>query len=156
MNLRSVGAFASGLLFGVGLLVAGMVRPEKVVGFFRVTGAWDPSLALVMVGGIAVHMVTRAIIMKRSTPLFAPCFDLPSKVAIDRELVVGAIVFGVGWGLGGFCPGPAIVAAGATAKAAVLFVGAMVIGLRLQEGVQPFASVEETRSPCLEGDEGSA
>ncbi len=155
MNARSAGAFASGLLFGIGLLVAGMTRPEKVVGFFRVSGAWDPSLAMVMVGGIAVHALTRLVILKRRAPLFAPCFDVPVKVGIDRDLVLGAVVFGVGWGLGGFCPGPAVVAAASAAKPAILFVAAMVIGMRFEETLRRIGAREETVPACDGGDEGT-
>ncbi len=122
-------AFACGLLFAVGLAVGGMTQPSKVVGFLDFTGAWDPSLALVMGGALLTHGLLRPLVLRRARPLFAREFSLPSKVEIDRRLIAGAAIFGVGWGLGGFCSGPAIVAFGAGTRAAIVVVPAMLAGM---------------------------
>ena len=98
----------SGLLFGFGLALSGMVSPGKVIGFLDLTGNWDPSLAFVMGGGVLVTLISFRFILKRSTPLFGGEFKLPTKKDLDKRLVVGAILFGLGWGLGGLCPGPAL------------------------------------------------
>src|SRR6185295_7370618 len=95
----------------VGLAVSGMTRPSKVVGFLDVFGAWDASLAFVMVGAIGVHAVLQRVIARRGSPLFEDRFHLPTRRDVDARLLAGAAVFGVGWGLGGFCPGPGLVAA---------------------------------------------
>lgn len=120
-------AFASGALFGAGLLLSGMTKPSKVIGFLDVLGAWDPSLLLVMVGAIAAHATTRRLVR---APLHDARFHVPERTAIDRRLLVGAAVFGVGWGLAGFCPGPALVTAAGGGTAAMAFVAAMAIALR--------------------------
>lgn len=121
-------AFLSGLLFAVGLGVSGMTRPSKVLGFLDVFGAWDPSLLFVMVGGIAVFSLAYRFILRPGRPLFADRLQIPPRGAVDPRLVVGAVVFGVGWGLGGFCPGPGVVSLGGGMKEAVTFVIAMVAG----------------------------
>lgn len=121
-------ALAAGALFGAGLEISGMARPEKVRGFLDVTRVWDPSLAFVMLGAVGVYFVAWRVARRRDRPLLAERFDLPAKDAIDGRLVVGAAIFGVGWGVGGFCPGPAIVAAGGGASAALVFLGAMTVG----------------------------
>lgn len=129
-------AFAAGVLFAVGLAISGMTQPSKVVGFLDVAGAWDPSLAFVMVGAIGVYLVATRLIKQRSAPLSGGCFDLPTRRDIDPKLVVGAAIFGVGWGLGGYCPGPGLTAAGACSLPAFTFVVAMALGMLLYEGVQ--------------------
>jgi uncharacterized membrane protein YedE/YeeE len=129
----TLAAFACGLLFAVGLALGGMTQPSKVVGFLDFTGAWDASLALVMGGALVTHGLLRPLVLRRARPLFAPGFSLASKVDIDRRLIAGAAIFGVGWGLGGFCPGPAIVALGAGARAAIIVVPAMLVGMVLHD-----------------------
>lgn len=124
-------AAVSGLLFGLGLAVSGMTRPAKVTGFLDVFGAWDASLAFVMVGAIGVYAVAYRVIRRRETPLFDRAFHVTTRSQIDLRLVVGAMVFGLGWGLGGFCPGPGIVTAGAGMPASLVFLGGMVGGLLL-------------------------
>ncbi len=121
-------ALGAGFLFGAGLLLAGMTNPAKVLGFLDVTGRWDPSLALVMVGAIGVHTVLLRLILRRPRPLFAPSFQLPRRTRIDAPLVLGAALFGVGWGLGGVCPGPGIVDAASGSVYAVVFTAAMALG----------------------------
>lgn len=128
--------FATGGLFGAGLLVSGMTRPSKVLGFLDLAGAWDPSLLFVMAGAILVFAIGYRLVVRQDAPLLAPRFDLPARRAIDRRLVVGAGLFGVGWGLAGFCPGPSLVAAGSGGLTALIFVAAMTAGMLLQSRTQ--------------------
>jgi uncharacterized membrane protein YedE/YeeE len=121
-------AFLSALLFGLGLGLSEMTLPSKVIGFLDVTGNWDPSLAFVMIGAIAVHATAYRLIRKRPSPILAPEFQIPGKRQIDFNLVAGAFIFGTGWGLGGFCPGPAIVASVSGAPAAIVFLAALIVG----------------------------
>jgi uncharacterized membrane protein YedE/YeeE len=122
-------AFVAGLLFAAGLGVGGMTQPAKVFGFLDIAGNWDPSLAFVMLGAIAVHATAVRRILRRRAPLFAVRFTLPTRRDIDARLVVGAALFGAGWGLVGYCPGPAVTALGGSAPAAAVFVPAMVAGM---------------------------
>jgi uncharacterized membrane protein YedE/YeeE len=126
-------AFVTGLVFGIGLLLSGMVDPAKVVGFLDVAGSWDPSLAFVMGGAIAVGVVAFSIAGRRTVSLLGLPMRLPTASAIDRRLVLGSAVFGIGWGLAGFCPGPALVALGAGYGKAAVFVAAMLAGMGLFE-----------------------
>lgn len=120
-----------GALFGVGLVVSGMAMPAKVIGFLDVGGAWDPTLAFVMAGAIAVHAPIARLVRARRAPLFGARFHLPTARAIDARLVGGAALFGLGWGLSGYCPGPALVGAASGALPALVFVGALVAGIAL-------------------------
>jgi uncharacterized protein len=129
--MRVFSALVAGALFGVGLLTSGMVRPDKVLGFLDVAGQWDPSLAWVMVGAIGVHLLLRRLILRRARPLLSPSFQLPSKRRVDSPLVAGAAIFGVGWGLGGYCPGPSLVTAATGTLSPLLFVGGMLLGMVL-------------------------
>ena len=122
-------AFVAGLLFAVGLGVGGMTQPAKVFGFLDVAGKWDPSLAFVMLGAIAVHATAMRGILGRRTPLFAVRFALPTRRDVDARLVAGAALFGAGWGLVGYCPGPAVTALGGGVPTAAIFVPAMVAGM---------------------------
>ena len=124
-------ALLAGFLFGVGLLVSGMANPAKVLGFLDIAGRWDPSLALVMAGAIAVGGIGFALAGRRTASLLGAPMVLPSARNIDARLVLGSVVFGVGWGLAGFCPGPALVALGAGRIEALVFVAAMVAGMLL-------------------------
>lgn len=124
-------AFVSGLLFAAGLVLAGMTQPAKVVGFLDFFGAWDPSLAMVMVGAIGTYLPIFAIVKRRRTPLFSALFVLPTRRDIDRRLLLGAALFGIGWGLGGFCPGPAIVSVPTWTAPALVFTTSMVLGMIL-------------------------
>ncbi len=121
--------FLIGLLFGWGLLISGMTDPGKVLGFLDLAGAWDPSLAFVMGGGVLVGLVGFALDKKRTTSLLGSAMHLPTSRDIDRRLVLGSLTFGAGWGLAGFCPGPGIVAMGAGESKAALFVVAMIAGM---------------------------
>ncbi len=131
----SVTAAGAGLLFGLGLGFSGMVQPAKVIGFLDIFGHWDPSLMFVMMGAMAVHFVLSRMIQRRDQPLFDSKFHQPATKAVDRKLVLGAAVFGIGWGLGGFCPGPALVTVASGALSAVVFVGTMALGMVIQHGV---------------------
>ena len=128
---RLATAFVSGCVFALGLGISGMTQPSKVVGFLDFFGHWDPSLALVMIGAIAVYFVAWRLIVRRAAPLFSPRFVLPGRTAIDRPLLVGAAIFGAGWGLGGFCPGPALASLASGSGTVILFVLAMVAGMYL-------------------------
>ena len=121
-------ALACGTLFGLGLSVSEMINPARVVGFLDVAGAWDVTLAFVMGGALAVTVVTFPLILRRARPLLASRFNLPSSFAVDRQLVVGSVLFGIGWGLAGLCPGPAIAALATLSPSAALFVAAMAAG----------------------------
>jgi uncharacterized protein len=127
--MASVFAFVAGLVFGLGLIVAGMVNPAKILGFLDVAGKWDPSLALVMAGAIAVGLVAFALARRRTISALGLPMQLPSARTLDTRLVGGSVVFGIGWGLAGFCPGPAIVALGAGYAKAAVFVVAMLLGM---------------------------
>ncbi len=127
--MRHLAVFIAGLLFSAGLTVSGMINPAKVVGFLDLFGDWDPSLAFVMAGAVAVNFIGHRLVTKRSRPLFADKFAIPTRREIDAELIIGASLFGVGWGLVGLCPGPAVAALGVSPAAASLFVAAMLIGM---------------------------
>lgn len=127
-RLEGLAAAASGALFGVGLAVAGMTRPEKVVGFLNFFRAWDPSLMFVMGGAIAVHALAWRVLRRRPSPLLGARFLVPTRRDLDARLLVGAAIFGVGWGLGGFCPGPGLASLATGAPAALVFVVALLLG----------------------------
>lgn len=129
-------ALFAGFVFGLGLIVSGMVSPAKVLGFLDLAGNWDPSLALVMVGAIAVGAAGFAVAGRRQVTLLGTPMRMPRANAINRRLVVGSLLFGMGWGLAGFCPGPALVALGAGEFKALVFVAAMVAGMFLYEWVE--------------------
>lgn len=131
--MQRISEFLVGLLFGVGLLMSGMTDPGKVQGFLDVAGAWDPSLALVMGGAISVGLGAFWLAKQRTTALLGGAMRLPQAKTIDRRLVTGALAFGVGWGLAGFCPGPGWVAMAAGEPKAVVFVLAMVLGMAVYE-----------------------
>lgn len=119
----------AGLLFGLGLIVAGMTNPAKVIGFLNLAGPWDPSLAFVMAGAIAVGTAAFLVARRRAVSLLGAAMQLPATRDIDRRLVLGSLVFGVGWGLAGFCPGPGLVALGMGEFKALVFVAAMLVGM---------------------------
>ncbi len=123
--------FTSGLIFALGLGLSGMTDANKVIAFLNPLGGWDPSLAFVMVGAIGAHLSTRSLIIKRERPLFAELFERPSAADVTPRLVIGAGLFGAGWALGGFCPGPGIVSATGMGQAALIFCGSMLAGMAL-------------------------
>jgi uncharacterized protein len=121
--------FLAGLLFGLGLILSGMTNPAKVLGFLDIFGQWDPSLAFVMGGAIAVGVFAFALAKKRTTNFFGGALHLPTSQDINKRLVIGSLLFGAGWGLAGFCPGPVLVSMAAGHEKAVVFVAAMIIGM---------------------------
>lgn len=123
----------AGLVFGLGLIVSGMANPAKVLGFLDVTGNWDPSLAFVMGGAIAVGIVAFAVAGRRTASLLGAEMRLPSARHIDRRLVAGSLLFGIGWGVAGFCPGPGLVSLGMGEVKALVFVAAMLAGMGVFE-----------------------
>ena len=133
----------AGLVFGVGLIVSGMANPAKVLGFLDLNGAWDPSLALVMAGAIGVSFFAFLFAKKRSRSLLGADMKLPMGRSIDRRLVIGSTLFGIGWGVAGFCPGPGLVALGMGEVKALVFVAAMLVGMALFERLEKRRSTEQ-------------
>lgn len=127
--MQIVSALIVGLVFGIGLIVAGMTNPAKVQGFLDLAGNWDPSLALVMGGAIMVGLVAFRFAGKRERALLGDAMRLPTATRIDRRLVAGSLAFGAGWGLAGFCPGPALASLATGGVKALIFTGAMVAGM---------------------------
>lgn len=123
----------AGLVFGIGLIVSGMANPAKVLGFLDLAGRWDPSLALVMAGAISVGLIAFTVASRRTRSFLGAELKLPSARHIDRRLVGGGLLFGIGWGVAGFCPGPAVVALGMGEAKAVIFVMAMLVGMGIFE-----------------------
>jgi uncharacterized membrane protein YedE/YeeE len=140
-------AFVAGLVFAGGLALSGMTDPAKVIGFLDVTGSWDPSLALVMGGALAVFVPGFRLLRRRAAPVFAPRFMLPRETPIDAQLVGGAAVFGIGWGLVGLCPGPAVASLAAGSPAAWFFVVGMVAALAGYERVRQLAGRSAAVAP---------
>ena len=131
--MNRLSEFLIGLLFGWGLLISGMTNPGKVLGFLDLAGAWDPSLAFVMGGAVLVGLLGFTVAKKRTRSFLGSAMHLPTARDIDRRLVLGSLTFGAGWGLAGFCPGPALVAMGAGIPEAALFVVSMIVGMLLFE-----------------------
>ena len=142
-------AFVSGALFAVGLAIAGMTQPSKVVAFLDVSGNWDPSLAFVMAAAIAVYFPINRLVQRRMAPIAGSAFHLPTRRDLDPKLVVGSCLFGIGWALAGYCPGPGITALGAGSRQAALFVVAMAVGMLL------FEAFERARTRELSGQASS-
>jgi uncharacterized membrane protein YedE/YeeE len=134
--MKLIASGFAGLVFGIGLIVAGMANPAKVLAFLDFAGDWDPSLALVMAGAIAIASIGFAAAARRAISLIGLPISLPSASCIDFRLLIGSAVFGVGWGLAGICPGPALVLAGAGSLKAVAFVAAMLAGMKFFDGLE--------------------
>ncbi|ODM32520.1 hypothetical protein A6779_09720 [Marinobacter adhaerens] len=132
----SLASLFAGLVFGLGLIVSGMANPEKVLGFLDIAGAWDPSLAFVMGGAIMVGVVAFAVARKRTLSFLGFHMKLPTSNHIDKRLILGGLMFGIGWGIAGFCPGPGLVALGAGEIKAAVFVAAMVAGMGIFEVIE--------------------
>ena len=126
--------FGCGLIFGAGLLISGMTQPEKVLGFLDIFGAWDATLALVMAGAVAVSAAGFALARRRGAPVLATTYHWPTRSDIDAPLVMGAVLFGTGWGLVGICPGPALVNLAGLSQPILVFVAAMALGMLGYEG----------------------
>ena len=130
-----IASLLSGLLFGFGLIVSGMSNPARVLNFLDFSTNWDATLAFVMGGAIAIAAPGIYWVRKRNKPLFADNFDIPTSKVIDSKLITGSAMFGIGWGISGFCPGPAVVAIASQQSDVLLFVGAMVVGMLAQHFV---------------------
>ncbi len=135
-----ISSFIAGLLFGLGLILSGMTDPAKVIGFLDITGAWNPSLAFVMAGAVLVSYFAFRVAGKRSKTVLSQQILLPTKKEIDARLILGSIIFGVGWGLAGYCPGPALASIATGHKEPLLFVAAMLIGMAIYEVMQKIQS----------------
>lgn len=133
--LQIVVAFIVGIMFAVGLAVSGMTQPQKVLGFLRLGPGWDPSLMFVMLGAIPIHALAYRLFIRRSSPLLDVQWHVPTGKEITKPLIVGSLLFGLGWGLGGYCPGPGLTSMGAGSGSATVFVGFMLIGMFLYRKV---------------------
>lgn len=141
--MQFLAALLAGLVFGLGLIVSGMANPAKVIGFLDMAGHWDPSLAFVMAGAIAVGLVAFTVARRRTVSYLGLQMRLPTARHIDRRLVGGSVLFGIGWGIAGFCPGPGLVALGMGEAKALVFVGSMLAGMGL------FEFIERRKQPAL-------
>jgi len=127
--MRALSLAGSGLLFAIGLAVSGMTQPAKVIGFLDFFGNWDPALLFVMGGAVVVNGIALRFILRRPKPVFGQAFQLPTRKDLDARLIGGAALFGIGWGLGGYCPGPALVSLPALGTPVLVFVAAMLVGM---------------------------
>jgi uncharacterized membrane protein YedE/YeeE len=139
-------SFLVGLIFGTGLILSGMANPAKVLGFLDLAGRWDPSLAFVMAGAIAVATVGFALAKRRTTSLLGLKMALPAARRIDGRLIGGSVIFGAGWGIAGFCPGPALVALGMGQVKAVIFVASMLAGMAVFEALEHRAALSARKA----------
>lgn len=136
MNKNNLFALIAGFVFGIGLILAGMANPAKVIGFLDITALWDPSLAFVMLGAIAVGAIAFAIAKNRTLSLLGTPMQIPTSRTIDKRLVLGSLTFGIGWGLAGICPGPAMVLLGTGNIKGLIFVLAMLGGMAIYERLE--------------------
>lgn len=130
--MKLVYSLITGMIFGLGITVSGMINPEKVLNFFDIAGAWDPSLAFVMAGAVAATFIGYRMVFRRNSPVFDTTFYLPTSTEVDAKLVGGSALFGIGWGIAGFCPGAAIPALGTGQWEVALFLIALIAGLILR------------------------
>ncbi|MDB4197434.1 YeeE/YedE family protein [Ascidiaceihabitans sp.] len=143
--MRNILTLISGLLFGTGLILSGMANPAKVQNFLDLFGSWDPSLAFVMGGAIMVTMPGFWLAQKRATPFFSDMFHMPTRTDFDARLIAGAATFGVGWGLGGFCPGPAVTSLALGSTGTLIFIATMLLGMIAAKYVaSPSTAKQET------------
>ena len=136
--MRPLLGFIAGLTFGIGLIISGMADPAKVLNFLDIFGVWDPSLAFVMGGASVTAFVGYRLVWRQNAPAIGHAFDLPDSTAIDAPLLMGAAIFGIGWGLGGFCPGPAWTALAMGSAGILMFLPAMLIGIVLGGAAKSF------------------
>ncbi|MCK5882077.1 MAG: YeeE/YedE family protein [Bacteriovoracaceae bacterium] len=132
--MRGIISFICGTIFSIGLGLSGMMNPAKVMNFLDITGDWDPSLAFVMVGAISIYMIAYPLILRRKVPLFDNHFHKVKTTKVDKRLLLGQVLFGVGWGLTGICPGPGIANLATLAPSALMFVGFMGVGMTFVKG----------------------
>ena len=137
-----ISSFLVGIIFAFGLALAGMTQPEKIIGFLDIlSGAWDPTLGFVMMGAIPVHLISHRLLKGRPSPLFDTEFHLPKKTEINKSLVIGGALFGMGWGLGGYCPGPGLASIASLNSDVLIFVVSMTAGMMLFRIYQKVAGV---------------
>jgi uncharacterized protein len=141
----NIAALVSGLIFGVGLILAGMANPAKVLAFLDIAGAWDPSLGFVMGGAVAVASLAFALVRRRSLSYLGLPMNLPVSRVIDKRLVLGSLAFGMGWGMAGICPGPALVLLGSGSGKGIVFVAAMLLGMGVFEVLERSRSTNSSK-----------
>ena len=148
MAKSNISSIICGIIFSIGLGISGMTQPQKVIGFLDVFGEWNPSLAFVMGGAVLSYLALQLLIQRNfSIPLLGGSFQIPTRKDLDRSLIIGALLFGSGWGLGGYCPGPAITSLGSGSLNALLFVVAMGVGMLLADRViSPMLAYEVVKS----------
>jgi len=144
--MKSVISLLTGIMFGAGLCISGMVNPASVIGFLDVSGSWDPSLALVLAGGLTVMFVANLIAKKMNRPVYAEYWRLPTKDRLDVQLILGSAVFGIGWGVGGFCPGPALTSIAYSNSTLLLGVAAYIMGVVISLIIKSILSTRNDRS----------
>jgi hypothetical protein len=140
---KAISSFVVGFIFAIGLGVSGMTQPQKIVGFLDIFKSFDPSLLFVMVGAISVHFITYRLIRKKDSPLLHPEWLVPTKKDITPTLVIGSFIFGVGWSLGGFCPGPALVSLASFEPRPLIFVGSMIGGMLIFKWIDSFLKLQK-------------
>ncbi len=133
---NNISSLIIGLIFALGLGISGMTNPERIIGFLDIFGDWNPSLVFVMIGALAVHAPLYRMIRKTQSPVFAKKFQVPSRSDISFQLILGSILFGLGWGLVGYCPAPAITAIASLSPEPILFVGAMIMGMLIYRSIE--------------------
>ena len=131
--MKNIITLLTGLIFGLGLIISGTTNPAKVIGFLDIAGLWDPSLVFVMLGGISIAFIGFKLVQNKTQTVFDDPIHLPGTTQISKDLVIGSLLFGAGWALAGFCPGPALVALGAGYKEAFIFVIAMIVGMYIHD-----------------------
>lgn len=135
-------SFAVGFIFAIGLAVSGMTQPQKIIGFLN-PWEWDPSLLFVMLGAVGIHIVAYPLVRKRSSPMLDTKWHIPTRKDVTNRLIIGSALFGFGWGLGGFCPGPGVTSLASGDFQAVLFVGAMIVGMIVFKKTEPYLKLQE-------------
>lgn len=135
-------SFVVGLLFATGLAISGMTQPQKVIGFLN-PWEWDPSLLFVMLGAVGVHLISYPLIRRRSSPLLDTKWHVPTRKDVTTRLIVGSALFGIGWGLAGFCPGPALTSLASGDTRSALFVGGMIFGMTFFKKTEPYLRLRE-------------
>ena len=149
--MNQLAVFAAGLLFALGLGISGMTLPQKVIGFLNFAGDWDPSLALVMASSAGVFLLLHRSVLRRRAPLFDTEFHVPTRTDIDGPLIVGAVLFGIGWGMVGFCPGPAVTALVSGQTQVWVFFMAMVVGMYAEGTLRVSNRVPAARGDAVDG-----
>lgn len=142
LGAQNVVSFFVGLIFSIGLAISGMTQPQKIIQFLN-PWDWDPSLLFVMAGAVGVHIITYSLVRKRATPLFDSKWHVPTRKDITARLIIGSALFGIGWGLGGFCPGPGVVSLASFDQQPALFVGAMIAGMIIFKKTERYLKMRE-------------